>query len=314
MSMNTIYLIPSNDYVVINENINNILKEHEATEENVIKYDLNVTSIDEVINDLDTYNFLVDKKIVVCDNCSFLGPVKAKGAIDQNTDSLIKYLNNPSDENVLIIISDKLDERKSVVKELKKRAITVDGDISINKIIKSRLDGYTMDDKVIKYFIDYCNSDNGKIINELEKLKSYKFKDKVINYDDIDEIVLKSFNDNVYSLSDAILSRNRKKAITIYERLIENGDDINGILSFLTDQFRIIYNGRILLRENNNNYNEVASILGIHPYRFRKAIDNSYNYSIKDVLKNISIMDDMEIAMKTGKSTIAAFEIFIYSL
>ena len=55
----------------------------------------------------------------------------------------------------MIVVSDKLDERKKAVKLLKEVANIVDTDISINKIIKSKLDGFKMEDYVIKYFIDY---------------------------------------------------------------------------------------------------------------------------------------------------------------
>ncbi len=312
--MKTIYVIQSNDYISIKENINNILKDNNVSNDCLIKYDLSNTLIEDVIEDLDTYNFLVEKKVIVCDNAWFLTGSKTRGMIEQNVDSFTKYLNNPSGENILILICDKLDERKSIVKLLKEKASLIDNEISINKIIKSRLEDFKMEDYVIKYFIEYCGNDNEKILNELEKLKCYKYSDKIITYDDIDSIVLKTFNDNVFSLIDAIMNKNKKKAIKLYEDLLNNGEDINKILSLLADQFRMIYNGKILLKEYNNNYREVASILDIHPYRFQKSIESSYNYSLKDVLKYLEMIDDIEIDIKTGKSTIVAFEMFIYSL
>ncbi|MBQ7105680.1 MAG: DNA polymerase III subunit delta [Bacilli bacterium] len=312
--MKTIYVIQSNDYISIKENINNILKDNNVSNDCLIKYDLSNTLIEDVIEDLDTYNFLVEKKVIVCDNAWFLTGSKTRGMIEQNVDSFTKYLNNPSSENILILICDKLDERKSIVKLLKEKATFIDNEISINKIIKSRLEDFKMEDYVIKYFIEYCGNDNEKILNELEKLKCYKYSDKIITYDDIDSIVLKTFNDNVFSLIDAIMNKNKKKAIKLYEDLLNNGEDINKILSLLADQFRMIYNGKILLKEYNNNYKEVASILDIHPYRFQKSIESSYNYSLKDVLKYLEMIDDIEIDIKTGKSTIVAFEMFIYSL
>ena len=312
--MKTIYLIQSNDYILINESINSILKENKLGHDCLIKYDLSEVSVDMVIEDLDTYNFLVEKKVIVCDNVLFLGSSKSKSDNNHEIEVFTKYLNNPSSENILIIVSDKLDERKSVVKLLKEKAKVVEDEISINKIIKSRLENFKMEDYVIKYFIDYCGNDNEKILNELEKLKCYKYEEKVITYDDIDSIVIKSFNDNVFSLIDAIMNRNKKKAINLYQDLLKGGEDGNKVIALLADQFRMIYNGKILLKEYHNNYKEVASILDIHPYRFQKAIENSYNYSIKDILKYLNIIDNMEINMKTGKSNLSAFEVFIYSL
>ena len=311
--MGTIYLILSTDYISIKENINNILKENKVDKDALINYDLSTSSLSSAIEDLDTYNFLVEKKVVVCENPVFLNSTK-KDEYEKDNEIFIKYLNNPSSENILIVVSDKLDERKKAVKLLKEVANIVDTDISINKIIKSKLDGFKMEDYVIKYFIDYCGNDNEKILNELEKLKCYKMDDKVITYDDIDEIVIKVFNDNVFSLIDAIMKKDRKKAIRLYEELLNNGEEVNKLISLLADQFRMIYNGKILLKEYNNNYNEVANILGIKPYRFQKSIESSYGYSMKDILKYLNIIDEMEIDIKTGKNTIASFEMFIYNL
>lgn len=311
--MKSIYLIQSSDYISIKENINSILKENKLGEDCLIKYDLNEVSIDIVIEDLDTYNFLVDRKVIFCDNVSFLTGAKSKND-NNDVDSFIKYLKNPSNDNILVIICDKLDERKSVVKVLKENCTILNNEVSINKLIKSKLDGFIMEDYVIKYFIDYCGNDNEKILNELEKLKCYKYEEKTITYDDIDLLVLKSFNDNVFSLIDAIMNKNKKKAISLYNDLLNNGEDENKIFSLLADQFRMIHNGRILLKEYNNDYKKVGSLLEIHPYRLQKSIESSYSYSMKDILKYLSLIDDIEINMKTGKSNIASFEIFIYSL
>ena len=314
--MKTLYFIQSSDYISIKESINNILKEHKVGEECLIKYDLNDTSINTIIEDLDTFNFLVEKKIIVCDNAYFLTGTKAsRGSIEQDMDSFVRYLENPSLDNVLILICDsKLDERKKATKLLKEKAVFIEEDISINKIIKSRLEGFKMEDRVINYYIEYCGKDNEKILNELEKLKCYKFNEKEITYDDIDNIVIKNFNDNVFSLIDAIMKKEKNKSINLYYDLLKNGEDENKILAMLCEQFRIIYNGRILLKENNNNYNLVSDILGIKSYRLQKVIESSYNYNNSDILKYLNLLDEIEIGIKSGKSTFSAFEIFIYSL
>jgi len=302
------------DYITIKENLKKILKENNLDDESIINYDLNETLIENVIEDLNTYGFLVPRKVIVCTNPSFLMATKGRGSLDQNIDAFINYLTHPSEDNILVLIGDNFDERKSVVKALKDNSIIYDEEINIFKMIKKKLEDYVMEDTVINYFIDYCSNDNEKILNELEKLKSYKADDKKITYDDIDKVVIKSFSDNIFSLIEAIMARNKKKSLRLYNELINNGEDINKILSMLCDQFRMIYNGRILLKEHHNNYKEVAGILGIHPYRFQKAIESSAFFSVKDIINDLKRLDDIEIGLKTGKNTSAAFEIFIYNL
>ena len=74
--MRTIYLILSTDYISIKENINNILKENKVDKDSLINYDLSTSSLSSAIEDLDTYNFLVEKKVVVCENPVFLTGTK----------------------------------------------------------------------------------------------------------------------------------------------------------------------------------------------------------------------------------------------
>ena len=71
----TNYLILSEDEITIKSNIDKIIKESKFKDYELIKYDLTVNSINEVLEELDTYNFLTTNKIIVLYNstcsCSF---------------------------------------------------------------------------------------------------------------------------------------------------------------------------------------------------------------------------------------------------
>ena len=88
--MGTIYLILSTDYISIKENINNILKENKVDKDALINYDLSTSSLSSAIEDLDTYNFLVEKKVVVCENPVFLNSTK-KDEYEKDNEIFIKY-------------------------------------------------------------------------------------------------------------------------------------------------------------------------------------------------------------------------------
>ncbi len=290
------YLIISSDEITISLTIDKIIKDNSITE--VIKYDLVSSPLDKLIEDLDTFSLFSNKKVVIGYNAYFLSSTKAK-TIEQDTTSLEKYLSNPS-ENILILVTEKVDNKKKITKLITEKSKVISSDIKIEDVIKNNLDGYKMDNYTISYLVNYCNNDNSKIMNELNKLKSYKLEDKIILKEDIDNIVMKSFSDNVFSLIDAIAKRNKVKAYSLYQELINNGEDINKIVALLEDQYRMMYNGRLLLKDYNNNYDQVAELLGIHPFRFRKAIEASFNYSLDDLFNFLKRICDVEISIKTG--------------
>lgn len=310
--MNT-YIIESSDYVVINARIDDILKKNHLTSDMIIKYDLIETPISTAIEDLDTYNFLSSNKVVVCDNAYFLTSNRPKGSVVHNEELLEKYLKNPSSENILIMICDKIDTRKKLVKLVDKNNI-LGGEIVIDDLIKSHLDDYKMDYKTIKYLIDYCDNDNERILNELEKLKCYKLEDKTITMDDINNIVIKLTGDNIFSLIDSIVLKNRSKAYLITQELLDKGEDINKIIVMVSDQFRLMYQVKLLLKEGYNK-DTIATKLKVHPYRVKLAMEKGYNYSSKVLLTNLDYFFNLDYMIKTGNNNPKlVFELFLANL
>ena len=310
--MNT-YIIESSDYVVINTKIDDILKKNHLTHDMIIKYDLIETPISTAIEDLDTYNFLSSNKVVVCDNAYFLTSNRPKGSVVHNEELLEKYLKNPSSENILIMICDKIDTRKKLVKLVDKNNI-LGGEIVIDDLIKDNLDDYKMDYKTIKYLIDYCDNDNERILNELEKLKCYKLGDKTITMEDINNIVIKLTGDNIFSLIDSIVLKNRSKAYLITQELLDKGEDINKIIVMVSDQFRLMYQVKLLLKEGYNK-DTIATKLKVHPYRVKLAMEKGYNYSSKVLLTNLDYFFNLDYMIKTGNNNPKlVFELFLANL
>ena len=84
------YVIASTDKITLEEKIKELNKDNSSE---VVYYDLLEDSIERVVEDLDTMNFLSSSKIIVGTNALFLSSDKSKG-IEQNLDILEKYLSN----------------------------------------------------------------------------------------------------------------------------------------------------------------------------------------------------------------------------
>ena len=308
------YLIITNDSVTIDEEIKKILNDAKLTEENVIRYDLSETLLDNVIEELNTYGLFTDNKVVIAHSCEFLTGSNKKNQLPQDEKLLEDYINNPNPLNILIIICDKLDERKKINKLLKEKCIVIESNLSIEDKIKKELEDYKMDFKTINYLIGYLNNDNQRIITELRKLKMYKYDEKVITIPDIDEIVLKEFDDNVFSLIDSIVKKNIKKSFEIYEELTSRGEDINKIVIMTTDQFRLIYKVKLLINEGKSK-DMITSILKIHPYRVKLAMEASYNFTNMELIRYIKTLGQIDINTKMGVSpNNYGFDLFLLNL
>ena len=308
-----LYLIESNNSVIINNKIDEILKKNKLDKESIIRYDLVDVPISDVINELDTYGLFANRKVVIGDNALFLSASRTK-TVEHNLESLEKYIANPSVDNILILICEKLDNKRKIVKLLKEKGTLISTEVSIDTIIKNSLEDYSMDYRTINYFINYCGGDIERILNELEKLKCFKLEDKKIEVDDINKVVVRSLDDNVFDFINAVVEKNRLKAYDIYKELLYKGEEETKLIIMVSDQIRLIYNCKCLLSDGMNQ-NEIATFLGVHPYKIKLAISSSYSYTKKELLTMLNKLYRIDKSIKTGKDTTKiGFQVFILSL
>ena len=301
------YIIVSDDKVTIDNYINKIIKDNKLKDFEIIKYDYPDVSISTVLEELNTYNFLSNIKLIVYNNCSFLSKDKDKGL-----DELKKYVMNPSD-NYFVMINDVIDDKKDIFKcniEL------LSNKISSELLIKNNLEGYVMDSRTIKYLADYCLNNNEKILNELDKIKCYKMSenDKNITKEDIDNIAIRDYDEDIYDLVNAIAAKNKDRAFDLYTRISKKEKDSVNIIASISSQIRMLYSVKIL-SEKKYKPQDIATILGVKPYAVTMALENCNNYSTKKLLSFLNTLADIDYKSKSGlgRGNIL-FEIFLLNI
>ncbi len=309
MNQKNNYLILSTDKISIDSKIKSIIDKIDNKDIDIIKYTYPDNDIATVLEDLNTYNFLSNLKVIIYNNCSFLSKDQ-----DKDIKKIKTYLENPSD-NYLIMISDSLSERKEC-KEVSNLLDVTDNNISSETLIKDNLDDLKMDYKTIKYFSSYCLNNNEKIINELNKLKCYKYSenDKNISIDDINNIVMRDYDEDIFDLVNAIVEKNKTRAFDLYYRISKKEKDAVNIVASVAGGIRNLYSVKILL-EKNYRQNDISNILGIKPYAVSIASQNCGNYSTKKLLGLLDMLSEIDYKTKSGKGhSNTLFEMFLLSL
>ena len=291
--MNDIYIIYGTDYDLIKRKIDDI-KESNCE---IVKYDLLNTNIKELIDDASCISMFDDKKIIIGENATFL----TSDVKDSNQDIAYfeKYVNCDEHDNKLIlyVISEKLDERKKIVKLLREKANIINvlpvDDKNINDFVfnefKNR--GYKINNDTLRYFISYVGKDIGILIKEIEKLILYKDSDKEIAKKDIDDISSKAINDNIFDFCDAIMKKDYKKIFECYDDLMYLKTDSSKIISIVANQFILMYQAK-LLSSKSLSEKEIALKLNVHPYRVKLALQTDYMlYELKDIIKKLHVLD-----------------------
>lgn len=298
--MNNVYLIYGNNYSLIKREIDKI--KDKAID--IVKYDLSNTKVDELLDDASCISIFGDKKVLIGENALFL--TSENTSIEHNLTYLEKYLKDDSNWNITIfyVIKEKLDDRKKIVKLFKDRAKVISfNDIDEKKLYSFVLNefkerGFKLDIKTANYFVNYVGKNIDIIISEINKMVIYKDNDKLITIDDINNISSKGFNDNVFDLTDAIMKKDFNKLFSVYNDLITVGEDEIKILSLISNQFILVYQCK-LLSESNYDQKAIATLLNVHPYRVKLALETDYMiYELKSIIKQLHNLD---FKIKSGK-------------
>ena len=260
-------------------------------------YSLDETPLENALEDLDTYSFLTPKKIIIIKNIDSIN----KDEQEEDKAHLIKYLQNPNQDNLLIITAKKLDKKLKLYKEITNNTEVIIPEYNSKDIIKELLNDYKINNNDIDYIIELCDNDQIKIKNECEKLKLYCIDSKTITKEQIEEIVVKKFGDPqnlVFSFARYIAENDKTNALNIYRELLNYGKHPLEIVSLIANQLRSLLKIK-LLEEQNYNKNQISEIINKKPFYVEKQQELTRLYNLNDINYLIKKLQDIDMKMKT---------------
>lgn len=303
-------------YGLVTENIKKeISKITQNTDElSIIKYDLINENLDDIIYDCLSFNLFGGKKIIIVNN-AFL--FTSKNVKDINTDNLEQYLNDINDQTILIFISntEKLDERKKLTKLVRKnhKVLEYNDTDTINNI-KDMFGEYKIKLMDINLLIERVGEDLTLLKQEINKIKIYKNNNLEITSEDIIDLTTKKSEDNNFKLLDAIIQKDKKSALQMYHERINAYEEPIVILISLANQIRILYQVKQLSSQGYKE-SEIASLIGIHPYRVKLARTNAKSYTSNQLVAYLSELANLDYEIKhSATDKTLSLELFILNL
>lgn len=295
-----IYLLYGEFESEIDKYINKLISDNKI--DTKIIYNYKETKIEDVIEECSYTDLFGNKKMVILNDAIFL-----TGKETLESDLLNKYLDNPNENIILVfkVVYDKLDERKKLVKLIKSKSIVKEFKILDDKNIREYISNYfkELDFKIDSMSINEIANrliGNTKVIDsELEKLYLYKLNEKNINIDDVKNVITVYNENEVFKLVDAVVKKDKKKIFDIYKNLLINKEEPIMILTLLANQFRLIYECKVLY-EKGMNYKEIATKLKEHPYRVQVSVNNSFNISKKEIKRILVMLAKTDLDIKSG--------------
>ena len=294
----TSYLLETEDFAAREKEVERIIQKEQFQEATISIYDLDENILENALEDLDTYSFLTSKKIIIIRNIEHISSEEDKERLEH----LYKYIENPNPDNLLIIECKKLNNTTKLAKELKKRCKVIEIELSSKNYIKEQLNGYDVRQDAINLIDEYCLGDFTKISQECSKLKNYKYNEKKITLEDVEELVTKKLGDSkdlTFAFSRSLALRDKKEALKNYKELLNYNIEPLSIIGLLGSQLRIIYQVKLLSKRNLNDKEIAKQLEEKSDYRIKKTRELIPFYTEQELLELMQKLSDIDYQLKT---------------
>ena len=289
---------------------------------NYVKYNLYDTSFNQIIEEALTMPFISEKKAIVVKNAFIFTGEKVSKDIQPNNEQVNEFLEKYDGENFIIfeVYQNKLDERKKITKTLKKTSklakVEQMSEQEIKNWIKNKLHENFKDIKqdALDLFIELTGINFNIVSQELEKIILFLGERTTINKKDVEEIINRSLEQNVFLLTEYIQKGEKYKAIQLIKDLIVMKEEPIKLLALITSNYRLYYQCKILSRKGYSGQ-QIAKTINVHPYRVKLALNQVKHYQLTHLLNIIDQCAETDYKLKSSymdKQLI--LELFILSL
>lgn len=165
----------------------------------------------------------------------------------------------------------------------------------INAMAKTK--GITIPADAAAILIENKGNNLREYDKELDKLQLYAYPEKTITKTMVQEIC--DSNEDLFNLTDYILTENYGKALTEIRKLFEKNHPLRILSTLQTMLKKWIY---IKLNAGKKSYKDIGMKIGMHEYVVQKTLEKMKHVKLKGLVNLRKNITEAEYRIKTGKS------------
>lgn len=302
-TIDSVYLLTGLEQHIFDTTIERLKKAIPVIDDtSVIRFDLEETPIETVLEEADTLPFLEDRKLILAGNASFLtAQDKGKEKVTHNLDMLETWLANPSPTATVVFIApyEKLDGRKKITKIMQRMTTVIEGnrlqgrDLTTWIQQEANSNGTQITPEVAGQLIGVAGDSLLSLATEIQKMAMYLGGEGEITLEVIEMLVPRTPEMDVFRLTDAYLAGKVSETVSIYHDLLRNGEEPIMLTSLISGQIRLMVHVQSL-RKKGYQQHQIAKTVKVHPYRVKLMMENRMMPSEKrllDILNNLATID-----------------------
>lgn len=308
------YLFLGEEDYLMNECISTVKDKYiESTWEtlNFTAMDGENANFDSLVNACETLPFMSNKKIIILKGINtFIEKEEVS-----SRDEIYKYLDTLGDHICLILVdnSNELKKNTKLYRLYNKNKRVVEfgklkgKDLSLWVEKQLKLFNKRMSYSNINYFLQNSsylsrnmNSTLYDLENELKKLIDFTI-DIEITKDDVDLLLIKSLDNNIFDLLSALNSGNTDSSLKIFNEIYLSNEPIQKIIFMIARQMRLLLNYK-LYKNKGYTDGDIQGKLQIKPYEFSKISSSARNYKIENLELSLNSILAVDRKIKTSST------------
>ena len=225
-----------------------------------------------------------------------------------NKDPLLSYLGHPSPTTSLVLLSSKPDFRLKIYKTIKESALLVESkplyESEIAPWIEQRVHqrGKKISLRACQLVQNYVGRSLREIHNEIEKLFIFVGDRKMIEDNDVNEVVGMSRQYNVFELQNAVGMKDLSRALEISGHMLDAGEQAVGLVAMLARYLQKLWIIREALARQSSK-EDIATMLNISPkqmYFLDADLQKARKFTLKELEEGFLLMRDADVRLKTS--------------
>ncbi|MBI2446349.1 MAG: DNA polymerase III subunit delta [Parcubacteria group bacterium] len=278
----------------INQKLKEIISGYKAKNPsgfNSVNFDLADGKIEDFFEAVKSSSLIPEKKLIIAKNIF---------SIKNQSEPILKFLktqNKVSEENIILVITHFGDSSKNKLFEYltnkpnQFQNFKLLKDYEVKDWAKKFLNSFdiVLTGEALDFLISNYSCDLWRLNSEIKKLADFKIKG-VVSKSQVEELVVSNREHNIFELTDALLRKNKIKALKALHIVIDGGEKPTELLGLLAWQVRN------LLRFKTG---ATPSQLKLHPFVLGKLKESEKTFPVEELNAFLSKIIDLDLAFKT---------------
>jgi DNA polymerase-3 subunit delta len=230
--------------------------------------------------------------------------VRNADALKGDGEDMVAYLEDPSPDVSVILLTAKPDKRKTVWKRLMDGASVVPAEPLKGRALRSRVAESVrrrrlpLRDDGLEELLERVGQDLRRLMGELDKLEAFGGS-APLSAEDVAAVLGRGMAPPLYRLGDAFASRRGRETLEILQSLLEEGEVPLKVLGTFHRSLRQV-RGALALRGSRSAREELVSRLGVMPFKVGDVLEASRRWSDDDLRRAFAALDVADRRMKSG--------------